>query len=518
MTGSSVRRADTVTVPKMPVSGSTTVHLHTSHTVGEVDPRIFGGFLEHMGRAVYGGIFDPPSPLADEHGCRADVLEALGGLDMTVMRYPGGNFASGYHWQDGIGGERPVVRDLAWRSTETNAFGTHEFCDLCERMGWQPMLTVNLGTGTPEEALAWVEYCNAPAGTRWGDLRAANGRREPWGVRLWCLGNEMDGPWQMGHVPAEEYALRAHQTAKLMKATDPAIRTVACGSSGPQMPTYITWDRTVLAHLGGLADLVSLHRYAGDPVGDLLDYLAVTNSIDRQIEEIDATARQVRAERKGGKRAYLSFDEWNVWYRTMTPGWADGGWEVAPPIIEEVYDLADALAVAGFLHSFVRHADVVKVANLAQICNVIAPVLTRPDGLLVQSIYHPFAMFSSRRDGDSLRVAVEGPAYEAATHGRVTEVDVSAILGADRLHVFCTNRSPDRTASLLVELGGPGSEMVEVIDAEILTGPSPEAANTWEAPDVLRREPFDGLSVTSGRLTGELPPLSFLAATLRLDR
>ena len=234
----------------------TTVALHTKIQIGRVDPRIFGGFLEHMGRAVYEGVYDPDSSHADADGYRADVLNALQRLNMTAMRYPGGNFASGYHWQDGIAAHdtRPTVRELAWQSIETNQFGTDEYIHLCQKMGWTPMLTVNLGTGTPEEARNWVEYCNCPAGTRFSDMRAANGNPQPHAVKLWCLGNEMDGPWQLGHVPADQYAIRAQQAAKMMKDADSSIELVACGSCGITMKSYMEWDREVLAHLGDLAD------------------------------------------------------------------------------------------------------------------------------------------------------------------------------------------------------------------------------------------------------------------------
>jgi alpha-N-arabinofuranosidase len=272
-----------------------TIYLNSKFKVGEVDPRIFGGFLEHMGRAVYEGIYEPSSPHADGDGLRTDVLEALQRLDMTIMRYPGGNFVSGYHWRDGVGpkSERPRVRELAWKSIETNQFGTEEFIGLCRKMGWAPMITVNLGTGTPEEARDWVEYCNSPVGTRNSDLRASNGGGEPHSVELWCLGNEMDGPWQMGHVPASEYALRARQAAKMMGIVDPSVELVACGSSGPQMATYPEWDREVLEVLRDSADYVSLHRYVGNRRNDTPDYLAITNSIDRQIEEVDAVCKYV---------------------------------------------------------------------------------------------------------------------------------------------------------------------------------------------------------------------------------
>ncbi len=490
---------------------TTNLHLHSRYHVGAVDPRVFGGFLEHMGRAVYEGVYEPKSRHADEDGCRKDVLAALKRLQMTAMRYPGGNFASGYHWMDGVGprAKRPTVRELAWQSIEPNQFGTDEYVGLCRKMGWTPMLTANLGTGTPEEARNWVEYCNCPAGTRYADLRTANGSLSPHGVKLWCLGNEMDGPWQLGHVPADQYAIRAQQAAKMMKDTDKSIEIVACGSCSTGMGSYMEWDRTVLEHLGDAADYVSLHRYVGNHGGDTPDYLAVTNSIDRQIEEMDAVCRFVQARRKSRKRAYLCFDEWNVWYKNMQ---MDGEGKVAPHLIEEVYNLEDALVVAGFLHSFVRHADCVKIANLAQIVNIIAPILTRGDDLLVQSIFHPFEMFSKRRTGLALRPVVDGPEYEGKTNGRTPFVDASAILDGNRLHVFLTNRSLDASAPVCVHVA---DRMVRAVEsAELLTGPGPKAENSYENPDVVRAQAYAGMTVKDGRARCDLPPLSLLAATL----
>ena len=299
---------------------TTRVLLHGAHKVGPVDPRVFGGFLEHIGRAVYGGVFEPGGPTADAAGFRTDVLGALGRLRMSAMRYPGGNFVSGYHWRDGVGPRagRPTVRDLAWQSLEPNTFGTDEFIALCRMMEWTPMLSVNLGTGTPEEARDWVEYCNCPPGSREADRRAANGHPQPYGVKLWCLGNEMDGTWQLGHVPAAEYAIRAQQAAKMMKECDRTIETVACGSCTTGMATYMDWDRQVLEYLGDAADYLSVHRYVGNPSDDTPDFLAVGASIDRQIEEMDAACRFVQARRKSARRALLCFDEWNVWYKAKT--------------------------------------------------------------------------------------------------------------------------------------------------------------------------------------------------------
>ena len=411
----------------------TTINLHTRFQIGQVDPRIFGGFLEHMGRAVYQGIYEPESLHADKSGCRSDTLAALARLKMTAMRYPGGNFASGYHWMDGVGprNRRPQIRELAWQSTETNQFGTDEFIQLSRRMSWTPMLTVNMGTGTPEEARNWVEYCNSPAGTRYSNLRAAGGNVDPYAVRLWCLGNEMDGPWQLGHVPADQYAIRAQQAAKMMKDVDRSIQLVACGSCTITLPSYLDWDRTVLEYLGEQVDYISLHRYVGNPENDTPDYLAVTNSVDQQIEEMDATCRFTQARYHRKSRPYLCFDEWNVWYKNQQ---MDGEGKIAPHLIEEVYNLEDALVVAGFLNSFIRHADVVKIANLAQIVNVIAPILTRGDDMLIQSIFYPFEMFSHRRAGISLRTDVQGPTYTGRKNGLASYIDASAILDGDRLN------------------------------------------------------------------------------------
>jgi len=494
---------------------STDVHLHTRHPIGAVDRRIFGGFLEHMGRAVYQGVYEPESPKADAEGWRSDVLESLRGLDMTLMRYPGGNFVSGYHWQDGVGprDQRPRVREKAWNSIESNQVGTDEFLQLADRMGWEPMMAVNLGTGTPEEAHDWVEYCNGREGTRYADLRVAHGRKEPYDIKLWCLGNEMAGDWQIGHVPAEEYALRAQQTAKLIKDLDPTIQLVASGSATTWLPSYLEWDRVVLEKLGDAADYLSLHNYVGNYADDTMDFLASPQSIERQISEVDSVCRYVQGKLRSKKRAFLAFDEWNVWYRTLNAEHTNGHGQFAPPLIEEQYNLEDALVVAGFLHAFVRNADVLKIANLAQIVNVIAPILTRRDDLLVQSIYWPFEMFSKRREGISLRPVVDGPSYESASHGLTQHVDASAILGDGQLHVFLTNRD-DEATEVAVQLSDVSA--VEAISAEILTGHDAKASNDWEARDVIRALPFEDLKIAGQTVTFELPPMSFVAATLRL--
>jgi len=490
-----------------------TIYLHSKMAVGEVDSRIFGGFLEHMGRAVYQGIYDPESVHADEDGCRRDVLDALAGLSMTAMRYPGGNFVSGYHWEDGIGPKesRPMVRELAWNSIEPNQFGTDEFMQVCRKMDWVPMLAVNLGTGTPEEARNWVEYCNGPQGTRYSDMRAANGHADPYNVTLWCLGNEMDAEWQLGHVPAREYAIRAQQAAKLMKDLDQSLELVVCGSCTVDMPSYMSWDREVLEYISAYADYISTHRYVGNENNDTADFLGVTNSIDKQIEEIASVCRYAQAKNRSWKRAAICFDEWNVWYRNHE---VDGKREMAPHLIEEVYNLEDALVAAGFLNSFIRYADVVKIANIAQIVNIIAPILTRGDDALKQSIYYTFEMFSKRRDGTSLRCTMEGPEYTSPSYGPVSYIDTSSILSGDNLHTFATNRSMDKAADVCIDMAD--RPIVSHGDAEILTGPDAKASNTFETPDVVVSRPFEEISIKNGKAYFQLPPLSFAAVTLRL--
>ncbi|HLO28051.1 MAG TPA: alpha-L-arabinofuranosidase C-terminal domain-containing protein [Anaerolineales bacterium] len=494
----------------------TKIFLDREFQIAPVDARIFGGFLEHIGRAVYEGVFDPQSKHTNQYGFREDVLGSLQPLSFTAMRYPGGNFASGYHWLDGIGprDSRPSVRDLASQSIEPNQFGTDEFMQLARLMNWTPMITVNLGTGTPEEARNWVEYCNSPIGTKYADLRAENGASQPHQVKLWCLGNEMDGHWQQGHMPADQYAIQAQQAAKLMKDVDPAIELVVCGSAEIGLPTYMEWDRTVLEYVGDYADFVSLHRYIGKWQSDTADYLAATNSIDQQIEVMDALCRYVQARTHSKKRHYLAFDEWNVWYRTQNAESVNGHGKFAQHLVEEEYNLEDALMVAGFLNSFIRHADVVKIANLAQIVNVIAPILTRGEQILLQSIYYPLLIYSQRREGIALQSKVKGPGYESPSYGFVQTLDTSAILGNGVLHTFLVNRG---TEVATAEIVTAGIELKSILSADLITGPSAEARNTFEEPNVICNQKFSNIELADQVAVVQLPPLSIAGISFGTD-
>ncbi len=495
----------------------TRIFLDREYQIGMVDPRLFGGFLEHIGRAVYEGVYDPQSKWADENGFRKDVLSSLKKLLFTAMRYPGGNFASGYHWMDGIGprSSRPVLQELASLSIEPNQFGTDEFIQLARMMNWTPMITANLGTGTPEEARNWVEYCNGPVGTKFSNLRAGNGPTEPYSVKLWGLGNEMDGPWQQGHVPASQYAIRAQQAAKLMKDTDPTIELIVCGSAEIGLPTYMEWDRTVLEYVGDYADYISLHRYVGNLSGDTADYLAVTNSIDQQIEVMDGLCRYAQARTRSRKRYYLAFDEWNVWYRTQNAESVNGHGKIAQHLVEEEYNLEDALVVAGFLNSFIRHADVVKIANLAQIVNVIAPILTRGDQILLQSIYYPLMLYANRRAGAALQAVVRGPGYESKNYGFVHTIDASAILGEGVLHTFMINRS--KTDPATVDITPAGIQLKSIQSADLVTGPSPDSCNRFDRPNTIHNRKLGKIELTGQKANVQLPPLSFAAITFVIN-
>jgi alpha-N-arabinofuranosidase len=494
-------------------SAKASVHLDARRHVGDVDRRIFGGFLEHMGRAVYEGVYEPGSPRADGDGMRTDVLDALRPLGMPMVRYPGGNFVSNHDWRDAIGPKaaRPTRPDFAWQSTETNQFGTDEFMAWCDRLGTRPMMAVNLGTGSPREAAALVEYCNLSRGTADAELRAANGHPDPYGVELWCLGNEMDGPWQAGHVPAQTYAERALTASQLMKGLDPSIETVACGSSGRMMATYLQWDDTVLDHCWESIDYLSAHRYSRNPEDDTPSFLAEGTVVDSIIEDYRALLRVVQTRKRSHHPVHLSFDEWNVWYREMG---MSGDWEQAPHLLEEVYNLEDALVCAQYLHSFIRNADVVKVACLAQIANVIAPILTRSDDLLVQSIYWPFEMLSAATSGRSLVPAVDGPSMETNRRGRVPVLDVAATHDPDAGTgmVSLVNRSTDDDLGVDVSLGGiePSSARARLIHHD-----DPKAHNSWEHREVIEPAEVevarhaDGLSVM-------LPAMSMVTVELGL--
>jgi alpha-N-arabinofuranosidase len=473
---------------------------------------LFGSFVEHLGRCVYGGIYEPDHPTADEHGFRGDVLALTRELGVSVVRYPGGNFVSNYRWEDGVGprDRRPVRRDLAWRSIETNEIGTDEFMTWCRRAGVEPMLAVNLGTRGVAEALDLLEYCNHPAGTTLSDQRVANGAREPHGVRLWCLGNELDGPWQIGHKTAEEYGRLAAETGRAMRQADPDLELVACGSSGSSMPTFGSWEATVLEHTYDVVDYISLHAYYEEHEGDPGSFLASAVDMDHFIDSVVATADHVRAKLGLRKRIDLSFDEWNVWYlsRFQNAG-PEPGWPAAPRLIEDRYNVTDAVVVGNLLISLLRHADRVAAACLAQLVNVIAPIMAEPRGpSWRQTTFHPFALTSRYASGDVLRVAIDSPSYETERFGEVSLVDAVATQDDAGTVLFVVNRSIEASVRLTVDARAIGA-LGAAIEYCQLADPDRHASNTAAEPDRVVPRSMSTAPDGDGSVGIELPPVSW---------
>src|SRR3954447_10996868 len=377
--------------------------------IGRVDRRIFGGFIEHLGRCIYGGVYDEGSALSDEHGFRTDVLDALRTLKMPHLRWPGGNFVSGYHWLDGVGpkDERPRKSELAWLSEESNRFGTDEFIEYCRVLGTDPYICINMGTGTIDEAQAWVEYCNGTGNTYWANLRRTNGHEEPYNVRYWGLGNELYGGWQLGAATADDYVKKAREFAKVMKLTDPSIELISCGKDG-----WSDWDRVVIDGLAPIVDYHSVHIYTGS--SDYYSNVFAPHQAERAIRVCSALIERARYLQTIDRPIGIAYDEWNVWYRERSPEARKGG-------IEEQYDLSDALAIATYLNIFVRECKSVPMANLAQAVNVIAPIFTSPDGLFFQTIYHPLRLMVEHTQDIAISPTVECETYdltpEAETSG-----------------------------------------------------------------------------------------------------
>ena len=515
-------------------ASSTRVTIDVSRQIAPVSHELFGSFLEQLGRAIYQGVYDAGSKLSDSQGFRKDVLAEVRELQVPIVRWPGGNFVSGYHWLDGVGprDKRPTVLDRAWNTLETNQFGTNEFLTWARLAGTEPLMGLNFGTGSAEDAAALVEYCNGASGTKWSDLRRSHGYAEPWGVKFWCVGNEMDGPWQIGHMPAREYGLKATDAARQMRAVDPSIKLIACGSSGPFMPTYIEWDRTVLEECYDVVDGISLHRYWGNTEETHHDsqvYMAMNLAMDRQIEEITAVCDTVRAQKRSGKQLWLSFDEWNVWYRARSGDFSNGHGKPHPHLLEEPYNLEDALLVGGLANSLIRHSDRVKVGCLAQLINVIAPIATNQDGILRHTIFYPYSWALKYAHGRALSVQPEGPGYEVATLGRPVEdgglpipgfgdvkwVDVAATIDMEgkSAAVFLFNRNLEKPQD--VELIWRDATPSAVNQFMTITGPDLKAGNTFADPRRVTPQTLENPR-TGTRMTLQLPARSYSILSLAL--
>ncbi|GAA2243241.1 alpha-N-arabinofuranosidase [Herbiconiux moechotypicola] len=492
---------------------SARIAIDPSFTVGPVRRETFGSFVEHLGRCVYTGIYEPGHPSADAQGFRGDVLDLVKELGVSTVRYPGGNFVSGYKWEDGVGpaADRPVRYDLAWHSTETNAFGLNEFMAWTKASGTEAMMAVNLGTRGIQEALELLEYSNAPGGTALSELRRSHGVDEPHGITFWCLGNEMDGPWQLGHKTATEYGRLAAETARGMRQMFPELTLVACGSSSSNMPTFGEWERIVLTEAYDEVDLISAHAYYREE-NDLPSFLAAADDLDYFVASVAATADAVGAARKSPKKIGISFDEWNVWYHEEeNPGIITGGeWPVAPRMEEDRYTVADAVVVGNLLISLLRNTDRVHSASQAQLVNAIAPIMTEPGGAAWrQTIFHPFALTSRFAAGRVLRVAIDSPSYENARFGSSELVDAVATHDADAgtMALFVVNRALDAATSIRLDATAFG----DVSLVEALTFSNDDVhwrASEQDSTSVLPT-PNPTAALADGALTIELPPVSW---------
>jgi alpha-L-arabinofuranosidase len=480
--------------------------------IGEIEPRLFGSFVEHMGRCVYTGIYEPDHPEADPRGFRRDVLDLVRELGATVVRYPGGNFVSGYNWEDGIGpgSERPRRLELAWHAIETNQFGVDEFAQWARAASVEPYLVVNLGTRGMDEARSLLEYCNHPEGTYWSDLRRRNGAAEPHGIRLWGLGNEMDGHWQIGHKTAAEYGRLAVETARVMRAVDPSIELIACGSSSRGMPTFPEWEATVLEHAYDQIDYLSLHSYYDPGRDDLPSFLASAVDMESFIETVIATCDHARARARSSRRIRLAYDEWNVWRMGEMGAWQDDRWTTPKRQGEDRYTLADAVVVGSLLISLLRHADRVGIACMAQLVNVIGPIATEPGGpAWRQAIFHPFAEAARWGRGLALRVEPSSPTFETRAFGAVPSLHAVATLdrGAREMTLFAVNRDPAQALPLECDLRPLSGARLAA--HSMLAGDDPLAVNTAEQPERVKPRPGPRGQIEDGVLRVTLPALSW---------
>lgn len=496
---------------------------HKDYTIARIDDRVYGAFLEHLGRAIYTGIYEPDHPSADSNGMRADVAQLVKDLKVPVVRYPGGNFVSAYNWEDGVGPreDRPVRLDLAWHTSESNAVGVHEFADWCTSVDTEMMLAINLGSRGLDDARNFVEYVNGPTGSYWGDLRKKNGRADPWDVKLWCLGNEMDGPWQVGHKTAEEYGRLANETAKTLRAFDKSLELIVCGSSNSLMPTYPDWERTVLEHTYDSVDHISLHMYFNNHAGDTANYLAMNAQLDSYIGAVASTIDFVRAKKRSKRQVTISFDEWNVWYHSRKQDRAilegNSGWPHAPRLLEDIYNFEDVLQVGCILNTFIRRSDVVRIACIAQLVNVIAPIMTEPGGdAWRQTIYYPYYFASLFGRGTALQLSVNSPGYDAEVADNVPYLDVSGVHNEEdgTLTFFAVNRHASETIDMSVSLQGFGS--ASIIDHQVMTHADLRAANTLQNQAEVAPRKGSGAQVDGAELTAKLPPYSYQMLRLKL--
>lgn len=479
---------------------------------GTVDNRMFGSFVEHLGRAIYGGVYEPDHASADESGFRKDVLNLVRELKVPIIRYPGGNYVSAYKWEDSVGpvGSRPRRMDLAWKAVEPNTIGLDEFYRWAKKAGSDVMMALNLGTRGIEDARNFVEYCNHPGGLYWSDLRRSHGREEPYNFRVWCLGNEMDGPWQIGCKTADEYGKLALEVAKALKLFDPTLELVVCGSSGPGMPTFPQWEATVLEYCYEHVDYISLHTYARKEGDDLPSFLAESVKFENFIKTVESTVQFVKAKKRSRKDVKISVDEWNVWYHSIGKEKDDDLWQVGRRLLEDAYTVEDALVVGLFLIVLLRHAATVRMACLAQLVNTIAPILADPDcPAWKQTIFYPFLHCSLYARGEVLDTRVDSPGYESPVYGIVPYLDGVAVARPDEREIAFFSVNRHATDTVRAQARFPGFSGLSVIEHVVLSDRDPLAVNAKARPDRVAPGKETKTAIDGDVLRASLAPLSW---------
>lgn len=498
-----------------------TAAIHRAFEISAIDDRLYAAFIEHMGRAIYSGIYEPGHPEANEHGFRRDVAGLVRDLNIPAIRYPGGNFVSAYNWEDGIGPkeDRPTRLDLAWRSKESNQVGINEFATWAEDLGIDMMLAVNLGSRGISDARNFAEYVSHPAGTYWSDLRRSHGVEQPYNVKMWCLGNEMDGPWQIGHKEAKEYGRLADETAKALRQLTPGAEMIVCGSSNNEMPTYPDWERGVLEECYENVDYISLHNYYGNSSRDTLNFFGKVEETGRYIQAISGVIDFVKAKKRAKNDVHICFDEWNVWYHDREEDsrrWRTWDWPEAPALLEENYTFEDALFIACLLNEFIRRSDRVKIACIAQLVNVIAPIRAEAGGpAWRQSIYWPYQLASLYGRGRALRVSVDGPTYDCKVADDVAYLDVAATHDTQggTVTLFIVNRHLTEAADLRMAL--TGFENAQLAEHQVIEGHDLMTRN-GPGKETIAPVSGKGLAVEDGTLGGSVAPLSYHVLRLRV--
>ena len=513
------------------------VLLNKGYKIGKTDDRLFGSFVEHMGATVYNGIFEPGHNKADENGFRLDVMELVNELKLSSIRYPGGNFISGFNWEDSVGPleQRPKKLDLAWRAIEPNTFGLNEFMKWVGMVSCDPIMTINLGTRGVDAARNLVEYCNFSKDSYYSDLRRSHGVEDPYKIKTWCLGNELDGPWQIASKTADEYGRVASEAGKVMKWVDPAIELVAVGSSTSRMENYPEWDKTVMMHTYDIADYISLHHYIDrrSLFGEIsaktffnekekevylntAQYLARTIYVDRQIHDIISTCDYVKSVKRSKKTMMLSFDEWNVIAAQKHAGTQYKEWEIGSPIDCGAHSMEDALAFASMMMSIIRRADRIKIACQSLLVNTGPLIIAMKNGVTFRNtIFYPFMHISKYGRGEVLQAMVNAPVYGTDEFDAVPVVDCLAVHNEEleELNFFVVNRNKSQ---IDIDLDVRDFGQAEVIEHISMVHENINAANTVEDPTKVIPHITNCIKIVNGHVESRLSGYSWNVIRLRV--